>query len=331
MTSVLGVDVGGTKVAMGPVDLDGTELAPTLVEPTRTEDQASFLAGLEASLRRALEVFARFEPRAFGLACAGTIDSERGVVVASPNLPLEEAALAYALEEALGLPVVLENDVNAAVRAEATIGAAAGLRDVVMLTLGTGVGGGLWLDGRVYRGANGGAAELGHTIVRAGGLPCPCGSRGCLEMYTSGRALVRYAAARAGDPNSDPSGGLTALQEQGRLTGGAVSRLALAGDKGALDAVSELARWLGVGLVSMTNAFDPEMIVVGGGVGALGELLLTPARESVRRLAIPPGRDNVRIAGARLGNRAGLVGGALTAWQWLEETTLAPTAPSVES
>jgi glucokinase len=331
MTSVLGIDVGGTKVAMGPVDRDGKELAPTLVEPTRTEDQASFLAGLEESLRRALTVFARFEPRAFGLACAGTIDSERGVVVASPNLPLEDAPLSFALEEALGLPVVLENDVNAAVRAEATIGAAAGLRDVVMLTLGTGVGGGLWLGGRVYRGANGGAAELGHVIVRAGGLPCPCGSRGCLEVYTSGRALVRYAAARTGDAKADPSGELTALQEQGRLTGGAVSRLAMAGDKAALDAVSELARWLGVGLVNMTNAFDPEMIVVGGGVGVLGELLLTPARELVRKLAIPPGRDSVRIAGARLGNRAGLVGGALTAWQRLGETALVPADPSGES
>ncbi len=126
--------------------------------------------------------------------------------MASPNLPLEDAPLSFALEKALGLPVVLENDVNAAVRAEATIGAAAGLRDVVMLTLGTGVGGGLWLDGHVYRGANGGAAELGHIIVRAGGLPCPCGSRGCLEMYTSGRALVRYAAARAGDAKYGPLG-----------------------------------------------------------------------------------------------------------------------------
>ncbi len=330
MSSVLGVDVGGTKVAVGPVGRDGTELAPTLVESTCTEDQASFLTGLEASLRRALVAFERLQPKAFGLACAGTIDSARGMVIASPNLPLVEVPVALALEKALGLPVVLENDVNAAVRAEATIGAAAGLRDVVMLTLGTGVGGGLWLDGHVYRGANGGAAELGHIIVRAGGLPCPCGSRGCLEVYTSGRALVRYAAARAGDPKSDPSGELTALQEQGRLTGGAVARLAMAGDRAALDAVDELAHWLGVGLVNMTNAFDPEMIVVGGGVGALGELLLTPAREWLRKLAIPPGRDTVRIAAARLGNRAGLVGGALMAWQALGETTLATPARGAE-
>jgi glucokinase len=332
MTSVLGVDVGGTKVAVGPVDRDGKELAPTtFVEPTRTEDTAAFLAGLEASLKRALVEFERFEPRAFGVACAGTVDSERGVVFASPNLPLADVPLAGILEKALGLPVILENDVNAAVWAEATLGVAAGLRHVVMLTLGTGVGGGLWLDSRVYRGANGGAAELGHTIVRAGGLPCLCGSHGCLEMYASGRALVRYAAARAGDRDSDPSGELTALEEQGRLTGGSVAKLALAGDKAALDAVLELSRWLGVGLVSMTNAFDPEMIVVGGGVADLGELLLAPARDVVRKLAMEPGRDSVRIAGAKLGNRAGLVGGALAAWQALGETHLAAPEPGAQA
>ena len=167
--------------------------------------------------------------RPFGVACAGTVDSERGVVIASPNLPLEDVPWPPCCRRRWASPLVLENDVNAAVWAEATVGVAAGLRHVVMLTLGTGVGGGLWLDGRVYRGANGGAAELGHTIVRAGGLPCPCGSHGCLEVYASGRALVRYAAARAGDKSTDPSGELTALQEQGRLTGGAVTRLALAG------------------------------------------------------------------------------------------------------
>lgn len=320
MTSILGVDVGGTKIAAAPIGRDGEQLAPTFVEATQTEDQATFLEGIGTALRHALAEFAAFEPGALGLACAGTIDSERGMVVASPNLPLVEVPLASLLENALGLPVVLENDVNAAVEAEATRGVAAGLRHVVMLALGTGVGGGLWLDGQVYRGANGGAAELGHMVVRAGGLPCPCGMHGCLEAYTSGRALVRYAAARAGDPETDPGGELTALQEQGKLTGGAVARLAQAGDKAALEAVHELARWLGVGLVNMTNAFDPEMIVIGGGVGELGELLLTPAREVLRKLALPPGRDRVRVESALLGNRAGLTGGALTAWRALADT-----------
>lgn len=330
MTSVLGVDVGGTKVAVAPVDRDGNELAPALVEPTCTEDQAGFLAGLEASLRHALMQFEGFTPRAIGVACAGTVDSERGLVMASPNLPLSDAPVAGVLQDALGLPVVLEHDVNGAVFAEATVGVAAGLRHVVMLALGTGVGGGLWLEGRVYRGAHGGAGELGHMIVRPGGLPCPCGSHGCLEVYASGRALVRYAAARAGDKSSDLSGELTTLQEQGRLTGGAITRLAQAGDRGALDAVHELSRWLGVGLVNVTNTFDPEMIVVGGGVGELGELLLEPARAMVRELAMLPGRDRVRIASARLGNHAGLVGGALAAWQKLGEPGLPARTPGVQ-
>ena len=317
MTSVLGVDVGGTKIAVAPVDRDGNELAPALVEPSRAQDQAAFLAGLRATLKHAIVKFESFAPRAVGLACAGTVDSERGVVFASPNLPLVDVPLAGLLQKGLSIPLFLDNDVNGAIRAEATVGVAAGLRHVVMLTLGTGVGGGLWLDGRVYRGASGGAAELGHTVVRAGGLPCLCGSHGCLEMYTSGRSLVRYAAARAGDKATDPSGELTALQDQGRLTGGAITRLAQAGDKAALEAVHELARWLGVGLANMTNAFDPEMIVVGGGVGDLGELLLAPARDVMRRLALPPGRDRVRVESARLGNHAGLVGGALSAWDAL--------------
>jgi len=316
--SILGVDVGGTKVAAGPVDRGGGLLAPPLVESSRTTDTASFLAGLEATLRRALAEFGGFGPRAIGLACAGTVDGARGVVVTSPHLPLREVPLAGILREVLGVPVILENDANAAVLGEAVAGAAAGLRHVVMLTLGTGVGGGLFLDGRLFRGVGGGAGELGHSIVQADGELCLCGARGCLEMYASGPALARYAAARAGDPTLDPGGALLGLREEGNLTGGAVARLARDGHPGALEAARELAGWLGIGLVSVTNVFNPEMIVVGGGVGELGELLLEPAREVVRRMAITPNRDQVRISPAVLGNRAGLVGGGLAAWEVLE-------------
>jgi glucokinase len=325
--SVLGVDVGGTKVAAGPVSRAGVQLAPPLVGSSRADDTASFLSALEAFLRRALVEFDQFGPRAIGLACAGTIDSTRGVVVASPNLPLRDVPLAQILEEALSVPVVLENDGNAAVLAEAAGGVAAGLCHVVMLTLGTGVGGGLLLDGRVYRGAGGGAGELGHTIVQAHGRPCLCGSRGCLEMYASGPALVRYAITCAGHPRMDPKGSLLALRERGKLTGGAVARLAREGHPGALEAVRELAGWLGVGLVNVTNTFNPEMIVVGGGVGELGELLLEPARDFLRENAMAPGRDQVRVASAVLGNKAGLVGGALTAWEIVD----GPQAPTARS
>ena len=315
--SVLGVDVGGTKVAAGPVDRAGGLLATPLVESSQASDTASFLLGLETTLRRALTEFADFGPRAIGLACAGTVDSSRGLVVTSPNLPLEEVPLAAILGEALGVPVILENDANAALLGEAVTGAAAGLRHVVMLTLGTGVGGGLFLDGRLFRGAGGGAGELGHTIVRAEGHLCRCGARGCLEMYASGSALVRYAVARAGNHALDPGDALLGLQEGGKLTGAAVTRLAREGHPGALEAVRELAGWLGIGLVNVTNIFNPEMIVVGGGVGELGGMLLEPAREVVRRTAITPNRDQARVAPARLGNRAGLVGGGLAAWEVL--------------
>ena len=160
---------------------------------------------------------------------------------------------------------------------------------------------------------------MGHTVVQMEGLLCRCGNHGCLEMYASGPALVRYAAAQIGrDQERDPGDALLTLRERSRLTGGAVSRLAREGHPGAMEAVRELADWLGVGLVNITNTFDPEMIVVGGGVGELGELLLSPAREHVRKNAMAPGRDRVQVASAKLGNKAGLVGAALVAWETME-------------
>lgn len=330
MLSVLGVDVGGTKISACPVDQAGTELARPIVDLTRTEDTASFLSGLETTLRRAMTEFAQFSPGAVGLACAGTIDASLETVVTSPNLPLSEVPLARTLRERLGVPVVLENDANAALLGEATVGAAVGLRHVVLLTLGTGVGGALMIDGGLYRGASGAAGELGHTVVQMGGIPCRCGLKGCLEMYASGPALARYANARIRDHERDPNGALLGLREQGRLTGGAVSRLAKEGHPGAVEAVKQLSEWLGIGLVNITNAFDPEMIIVGGGVGDLGELLLYRARQNVRANAMPPGRDQVEIVPAKLGNRAGLVGAGVTAWERMGGASGTPTAGDTE-
>lgn len=309
--------MGGTKIAVGPVDRDGVQLAPPITALSQTTDAEALLAGLGATVRRALVEFERFAPGAVGLACAGTVDGVRGEVVTSPNLPLRDTPMAALLQVAVGVPVVVENDGNAAVLGEVVAGAALGLRNVVMLTLGTGVGSGLFLDGRLYRGAHGAAGELGHMVVQAGGLACRCGHRGCLEMYAAGPALARYASARARDPERDPGGALLSLREKGELHGAAVTHLAREGHPGALEAVRQLGDWLGIGLVSVVNTFDPEMIVIGGGVSDLGEMLLQPARESVRKNAMLPGRDCVRIEAAKLGNKAGLVGGALVAWQAL--------------
>ncbi len=313
MSVVIGVDVGGTKVTAAPVDEVGRILATPVYEPSITSDTDSFIRGLSETLRRALDEFASLKPSAMGLACAGTVDAARRLIVTSPNLPLRRAPLAEVLGASLGIEVVLENDVNAAVLAEATVGVAAGLRHVVMLALGTGVGGGLVLDGRLYRGVGGGAGELGHMIVSAGGEQCRCGARGCLEMYASGRALARYAEERAGNDADDPDGVLTRLNAKNALDGETVGRLAKEGYPGALAAACELAHWLGRGLVGITNAFNPEMIVVGGGVADLDELLLAPARKYLGETAMAPNREEVRVVRAALGNTAGIVGAALAA------------------
>jgi glucokinase len=312
---VIGVDVGGTKVTAGPVDLSGRILACPIYEPTITTDTDSFVCGLRETLQRALAEFAPFNPTAMGLACAGTVDVARRLVVTSPNLPLRRVPLAELLGASLGVEVVLENDVNAAVLAEATVGVAAGLRHVVMLALGTGVGGGLVLDGRLYRGVGGGAGELGHTIVSAGGELCRCGARGCLEMYASGRALARYAEERAGNDLDDPEGVLARLSAENSLDGETVGRLAARGYPGAVAAAHELAHWLGCGLISLTNTFNPEMIVVGGGVADMDEIVLGPARQYLHKTAMAPGKDQVRVVRAALGNTAGIVGAGLAAWE----------------
>ena len=317
--AVLGVDVGGTKIALAPVDRMGRMTAPVLTESSRTDSTEAFLAGLEAALRHALHTFAEVDVRAIGLACAGTVDSEHGIVVTSPNLPLREVPVAARVQKVLGLPVVLENDANAAALGEVVCGAAVGHRHVVMVTLGTGIGGGLILDGRPYHGAGGGAAELGHTIVCRDGELCACGARGCWEMYASGKALERFARDRAGSSRDDPDGLLAGLHVQGALDGKAVSGLASEGHLGALAAVAELAGWLGTGLVGLVNAFNPEVVVVGGGVSRLGDLILEPAARMVRETALAPNRDQVRVVPAALGNHAGLVGGALAAWDRLAD------------
>lgn len=314
---VLGVDIGGTKVAVAPVDRSGRMSAPALIEPTVSDDTAGFLAGLQGTLDRALQTFAGRRLGAIGLACAGTIDSARGVVVTSPNLPLRDMELGVRLQEVFDVPVVVENDANAAVWAESVCGAAAGYQHIVMLTLGTGIGGGLVLDGHLYRGAGGGAAELGHIVVCRDGLQCACGSRGCLEMYASGQALERYARARAGLGEEDVDDMLAHLCEQGCLDGRAVSELARQGHPGALAAVGEMAVWLGAGLVSVANIFNPQVIVVGGGASNLGDLILEPAARIMREAALRPNGEQAQVVRATLGDMAGLVGGGLTAWDFL--------------
>jgi glucokinase len=233
------------------------------------------------------------------------------------HLELHDIAFADVMAERLGLPVFVDNDGNAAVIAEHRAGAARGASEAVMLTIGTGIGGGLILRGQVYRGAIGAGAELGHVVIDFDGPRCQghCPNRGCLEALASGSALEREAARLA---REHPESGLGRAVANGREpVGPLVTELAHDGDQAAIDAISTIGRHLGVGIANYVNIFNPEVVVIGGGVIGAGELLLAPARAVVAERALPPARDEVRIVGARFGVEAGMIGAAALAFDGL--------------
>jgi glucokinase len=242
------------------------------------------------------------------------------------HLPLLDSPVADLMAERLGLPVFVDNDANLAMLAEHRAGAAQGARHALMLTLGTGIGGGLVLDGEVYRGAVGAAGELGHVTIDMNGPRCHgnCPNRGCLEALASGTALAREALRIARE--RDDSGLARALAQGRTLAGPLVTELAHDGDPAALEALELIGSRLGVGIASLVNIFNPEVVVIGGSVVGAGELLLAPARAEVARRSLAPARDVVRIAAARFGVEAGMVGAALYA---LEQLAAAGRRPRV--
>jgi glucokinase len=248
---------------------------------------------------------------AVGFGIPATIDRRRGIAVQAVHLPLKDLPFGAVMGERLGLPVVVDNDANVAALAEHRAGAAQGASDSVTLTIGTGIGSGLVLSDAVYRGATGAGGEIGHMVVDLDGPACPCGNRGCLETLVSGTALAREGRAAAVDA---PHSALGRALEEGRdITGALVTDLAHAGDAASREVVTRAGVALGVGLANIVNVLEPEVIVIGGGVIGAGELLLAPAREEMRRRALPPGRDNVRVVAAQFGAEAGMVGAALLA------------------
>lgn len=303
-----GIDVGGTKIAGGVVDEHGT-----IVEELRVESPATDVLAIEAAIEQLVtELRTRHPIEAVGVGAAGYIDKGRAIVLFAPNLAWRDLDLKTDLEHALGLPVVVENDANAAAWGEFQFGAGHDVDDLLLVTVGTGVGGGLVLDGSLYRGAFGVGAEIGHMRVVPQGLLCGCGNRGCFEMYASGSALVREArlAARAGSLLAadllDRAGGDATL-----ITGPLLTEAARAGDMFALEQLASLGGWLGEGIASLTAVLDPAVVVVGGGVSAAGELLLAPTRAAFAAQLTGRGhRPTLEIRQARLGNRAGLIGAA---------------------
>jgi len=296
---VIGVDLGGTKILAGIVDRAGA-VVRRRETPTPTTSQPKLLEALEAAVAELLED----DVGALGFGIPSTIDQRSGRAVSSVNIPLADLDLRTWMRDRFGVPVGIDNDANAATLAEWAHGAGRGTRHMVMLTLGTGVGGGLILDGRPYRGAVGAGAELGHMVIDIDGPPCQgsCTGRGHLESLASGRAAT-LAAQEAFGPAVDAH----------RLV-----RLAQEGDAIAVELLATFGHRLGVAIGSLVNIFNPELVVIGGGFSAAGDFLLGPAREALEREALEPGRDLVRVVRAELGTAAGLVGAGLVAFEALD-------------
>jgi glucokinase len=259
----------------------------------------------------------RTAARAVGLGIPCTIDRERGLAISAVNLPIADVPIRDLMSERLGLPVSIDNDGNCAALAEHRWGAARGARNVVLLTIGTGIGGGLIIDGEVYRGSTGAGAELGHIVIDADGPRCQgnCPNHGCVEAVASGTALGREARAAA-ERNPDSVLGHR-LAAGDAVDGRAATRAAIEGDEVAREVVAVIGRRIGVALSGLANVFEPDVILLGGGVMAAGELLLRPAREELHSRALPP-MNRTKVTAAELGPEAGMIGAATMAIEALE-------------
>ena len=308
MTLACGVDVGGTKISGGVIDQDGT-----IIEELRVESPAADAEAIEEAIAGlVLELRSRHEFDAVGVGAAGYVDKSRAVVMFAPNLAWRNLDLKAELEERVNLPVIVENDANAAAWGEFTYGAGHDVDDLLLVTVGTGVGGGLVLDGELYRGTFGVGAEIGHMRVVPDGILCGCGNHGCFEQYGSGSALVREArvAARGGSLLTrellDRADG-----DVDNIDGPLITEAARAGDPFSVEQFATLGKWLGEGIASITAILDPAVVVIGGGVSEAGELLLAPIRSAFAAQLTGRGhRPVLEIRRASLGNRAGLIGAA---------------------
>jgi glucokinase len=296
----IGIDVGGTKILAAVVSGDGS-VGALLERQTDVSSEHALLAmldGIVEELRDGDDLIA-----ALGFGLPSRIDQRRGRAVASVNIPLTDVDFRDRMHERHGLPVGIDNDANAAAIAEWRVGAARGASDVVMLTLGTGVGGGLILGGKPYRGATGSGAELGHIVLELDGAPCRCGGRGHLESFAAGPAADEVARRLYGEASGAHE----------------LVRRAQAGEVEAVEALTGIGRYLGAGVATFVNVFEPELIVIGGGFGeAAGDLLLGPAREVLAQDGLSPNRDTVRIVAAQLGSDAGVIGAAMLAFEALD-------------
>jgi glucokinase len=319
--SVIGVDLGGTKALAGLLDRDQRVIRRVRREAAALEQNA-LLDTIVAAVEE-VRAGADPEPQAVGFGIPCLINQREGKAVMAVNLPIADLPFRDIMAERLGLPVFVDNDANVAALAEHRFGAARGTQHAVVLTVGTGVGGGLILDGEPYRGSIGAGAELGHTVIDFNGPRCQgnCPNRGCLEVMASGTALGREGRARA---EADPGSTLGRLVASGReITGALITELAHDGDGQCREVIAEIGHNLGVGLANFVNTFNPEVLVIGGGVVAAGEMLLGPARAEMMARALSPSKEMARVVPAHFGNDAGMIGAAALAFDGLARRTAA--------
>jgi glucokinase len=311
---VIGIDAGGTKLLGGVIDEQMVvhhRVHRTWRGADRQETLAIFTDAVEEVRAAAPDV------EAIGFGIPAVVERDTGVSRWSNHLPLDDVPFRDLMSERLGLPVLVDNDGNASMLAEARHGAAAGTQHAVMVSLGTGIGGGLWLNGDVYRGATGVGAELGHVVLELHGPDCPgnCPGIGCFEALVSGNAIGREGL-RVAEAEPDSALGRRLASDKA-IDGGIVTELAHDGDPLARGILAAIGERLGFGLVGLVNTFNPEMIVIGGGASRGGELLLEPARAVIAAHALPPAGAEVRVVAAHYGDEAGMIGAALMALESL--------------
>ena len=306
----IGIDIGGTKVLGGIVDNAGVVSATARRDTPKTGGEDLYLQICEVIK----ELRSKSEVSGIGVSCAGIISSDRRTVISAPNISnWKDIKLADRLEREFSLPVVVENDANAAMWAEYSFGAAKGFNPVMFFIIGTGMGGGFVVDKKLYRGAYGIGAEFGHMKIQSGGILCGCGSKGCIEQYASGSALMRYAQELVLESPKDGKD-LLAFGDgtASGLTGGALTKAAQNGNQLALNAFEKCADWLGSAIASYTLLLDPEAIVIGGGVIEAGEIFLAPVRDAMNKyMPFADTHPSPKIIAAKFGNNAGLIGAAV--------------------
>jgi glucokinase len=305
-----GVDLGGTKIHTVIATADGSVLGEDRRPTEAAQGPDVVVARIAASVRAAVErAGIPIEAVAgVGISSPGPCDPKRGVVTDAPNLPgFHDIPITRLVSEALSLPVLLENDANAACYGEYRFGAGRGLRHIVYVTLGTGIGGGIIIDGKIYEGASGAAGEVGHIVVDHDGPPCNCGGRGCVEALASGPAIARAAAAAIAEGRSPM---LAELVGSAQPTAELVHEAALKGDETAREIISRAGYFLGLGLVGVLNCLNPQALILGGGLLGLGDLYLGPAISTAGSGAFEQIMADVTITMAALGERSGALGAA---------------------